>query len=1107
MSSTRRVLAVSLAAVVALAFGVVLLALRYGRPLYYSDGTRGQAGASLSQASMLEFGEARILAELPGEIVGRLARLPDGRWIYGLQRAQGRVDLVAQDPSRPGLPPEALDALNSDGVDFSPAMGPGPSIYFVSDRAGGEGGLDLYRSEWREGSFGPVQSLRAGINTEDDESDPAPALSGPLAGSLVFVRQKPGEKHSRLLLGDLRGEGEALPLFPEWDAAAYEAMLRDPIFDVSGRSLFFVRRSRSGAHLLRTALHRDAFLEPWRLAGLDPDSSWRSPLPGPRGQSIDLLRPGQPALLYRSEAQERLVFWEGQRDLERFLLGGLLFSALLVILITLGGRWSSLDLLTRLLLLSLLIHGLVLLWMSRVDILTRNQEESGDEGTIQVEILSQEADAKSGDGRMEAEPVKDLIFEATQTPMRVEGPSSQLASADSTPSERSRDEVAEAEPDGMVFFEDVAGLSDAVEAPLPQSVDESVSGLVAGQERQPEPARLREARVEADSRTAGALMVRLPRIASLESSTKGKRRSLGGEHPRIQPADPSPANGLATIHDAVESKAPSSVDEELVGLESDTAVDEGLVPTAGRTEEVHAASRVASGLRVDVPDGRSLSSGRSGLEESWKDQRRALPSALLSSSGMAPTPVEAQMRDQIEPSRGDPVPPPSPKPMGTRALVPESQSLLASGSVPPLRPRQADLPGMGQSLKRQAVLLSRIGATPPPRTSLVRASRARRRIDASHHGAKPDVFRNRFGTARIAALRRYGGTQKTEAAVRSGLAYLARVQREDGSWGYKAVLDDKYGETFVGKTGLCLLAFLGAGHVPGKQKVHSPVARKAMEFLLYVQDEETGHFGLTSAYSHGISTYALAECYALTKDKKLKAPLEAAVLWILSQQNRSRDWRHDGGWGYYSPTLESEDGYARTSVSSWQVMALLSARKAGLEVPEPALARARSFFANSYDRRRGYYLYNREPGRLRSRWRTLPASTPASVFSLLLLGEELDTDRVQGGLQFTLARRPRDYRWRGNDAFVREAAGNIYFWYYGTLASFLAGGDTWKQWNQSLVTVLPQAQLADGSFKPMGPYASYAGDDRRDRSYSTAMCVLSLEIYYRYFTPLLQGRR
>ena len=36
--------------------------------------------------------------------------------------------------------------------------------------------------------------------------------------------------------------------------------------------------------------------------------------------------------------------------------------------------------------------------------------------------------------------------------------------------------------------------------------------------------------------------------------------------------------------------------------------------------------------------------------------------------------------------------------------------------------------------------------------------------------------------------------------------------------------------------------------------------------------------------------------------------------------------------------------------------------------------------------------------------------------------------------------------------------------------------------------------------------ANFAGDDDSDRAYSTAMCVLTLEVYYRYFTPLLEVR-
>ena len=42
------------------------------------------------------------------------------------------------------------------------------------------------------------------------------------------------------------------------------------------------------------------------------------------------------------------------------------------------------------------------------------------------------------------------------------------------------------------------------------------------------------------------------------------------------------------------------------------------------------------------------------------------------------------------------------------------------------------------------------------------------------------------------------------------------------------------------------------------------------------------------------------------------------------------------------------------------------------------------------------------------------------------------------------------------------------------------------------------------SWRPISIYArQYAGDDGSDASYATAMNVLSLEVYYRYFTPLL----
>jgi hypothetical protein len=62
-------------------------------------------------------------------------------------------------------------------------------------------------------------------------------------------------------------------------------------------------------------------------------------------------------------------------------------------------------------------------------------------------------------------------------------------------------------------------------------------------------------------------------------------------------------------------------------------------------------------------------------------------------------------------------------------------------------------------------------------------------------------------------------------------------------------------------------------------------------------------------------------------------------------------------------------------------------------------------------------------------------------------------------------------------------------------------------WNAAMKETLVPAQEADGSWRPLDIYArSYARDDDRDRSYTTAMCVLSLEVYYRYYLPLLKVR-
>ncbi|MFO0981400.1 MAG: hypothetical protein U1E76_06530 [Planctomycetota bacterium] len=369
------------------------------------------------------------------------------------------------------------------------------------------------------------------------------------------------------------------------------------------------------------------------------------------------------------------------------------------------------------------------------------------------------------------------------------------------------------------------------------------------------------------------------------------------------------------------------------------------------------------------------------------------------------------------------------------------------------------------------------------------------------------VYSRRFGEEKQIAIKTYGGSAETERAVAQGLQYLASIQNRDGRWGSSQDDDDKYGQVMVGKTALCLLAFLGAGHTPQSSTPYSDVTARAVKFLLSVQDDRSGHFGFTSAYSHGTATYALAECYAITRAPELREPLERAVDHILSEQHENRrDRKDNGGWGYFYPNGRVFDRWPRASISAWQVMALKSARLGGLDIPEQSFRDARSFLLNCWDAEIGAFRYNHDPSRLRSSYATLPGSTPAALFALSLLGELDHTEpAITGGFEFIRERRPREYAYRGEAAFVNQAAGNPYFWYYATLATFVRGGSDWEEWNTALKATLLPAQQQNGSWRPLCIYARYAGDDDRDRSYTTSLCVLMLEVYYRYFTPLLRA--
>ncbi|HEX6882330.1 MAG TPA: prenyltransferase/squalene oxidase repeat-containing protein, partial [Planctomycetota bacterium] len=448
-----------------------------------------------------------------------------------------------------------------------------------------------------------------------------------------------------------------------------------------------------------------------------------------------------------------------------------------------------------------------------------------------------------------------------------------------------------------------------------------------------------------------------------------------------------------------------------------------------------------------------------------------------------------------DPPAGEPAQPaPSARFDATADLAPRSSTASPRTPSAPTRPDLAEAAPVPVAPAPLA-----LSAPPPPAAS-------------ERPGAAPRLaetpYRNRFGAQKLRALEEHGGSAETERAVAAGLAYLARIQERNGAWGQRSDAHSKYLDVRIGKTGLALLAFLGAGHVPEGDTEHAGVAARAVAHLLAAQDAASGHFGSSCSYGHGIATYALAECFALTGDERLRAPLERALEEILRHQSRVEDPRFLGGWGYYyaDGRVWNRDEWPRVSVTAWQVMALESARLGGLGVPDQAFEAARAFLRNAWDPRARAFRYDHDPERLSSGYPILPASTPAALFALSLLGVDPAGEELAAARRFVLTRAPDGYRYTGDDDFVHRARGNPYFWYYATLALFRVGGSEWERWNRALQETLLPAQEPDGSWRPLDVYAEYAGDEDDERTYATAMSVLSLEIYYRYFTPLLRVR-
>ena len=328
-----------------------------------------------------------------------------------------------------------------------------------------------------------------------------------------------------------------------------------------------------------------------------------------------------------------------------------------------------------------------------------------------------------------------------------------------------------------------------------------------------------------------------------------------------------------------------------------------------------------------------------------------------------------------------------------------------------------------------------------------------------------------------------------DAAVSLGLAWLSRQQKSDGHWElHQGYPDAGQVRTNVGATALALLAFLGTGETHREGKNRDRIG-KCLKWLIGAQKKSGPLKGelydfdregdAATFYAHGQATIALCEAFAMTGDAELRGPILDALAFIYEAQHPVT-----GGWKY---RRHSEGDL---SVFGWQMMAMQSARMAGLEIPADVLDKAAHFLDLVQEEEGARYRYEPNPARSPT-----PAMTAEGLFCRQYLGWPADHPALQAGVRYLLE--PE------NLPDWSSPRRNVYHWYYAAQVLHNLGGNDWENWNalarEELVKSQAKAGKVGGSWNPFQPTgAADENADKGGRLYVTCLCLLVLETPYRH---------
>jgi hypothetical protein len=350
---------------------------------------------------------------------------------------------------------------------------------------------------------------------------------------------------------------------------------------------------------------------------------------------------------------------------------------------------------------------------------------------------------------------------------------------------------------------------------------------------------------------------------------------------------------------------------------------------------------------------------------------------------------------------------------------------------------------------------------------------------------------SRGGRTKKELLKRFGGTEASEAAVARALKWISLHQLPNGAWsfnhavvcrglgGCNGVCQPNRAAAVNAATAMGLLPFLGAGqtHLDGTYKetvmrglmfLVNNGQRKTYEGLPCLDLSEEGG----NMYSHGLAAIALCEAYAMTGDPALLEPSQLAINYIVySQDPRTGGWR-------YGPRQAGD-----TSVTGWQVMALKSGHMGHLLVPPQTISRTNVFLDLVSVENGAAYKYMTDSDGMGGH---LPCQ-PIGLLCRMYMGTDKTNPALVAGVE-QLAER----------GVVKN---DIYYNYYAAQVLRHHGGPQWDSYNAELRDWLVESQVTEGH--PEGSWhwtdsQSHRGPLEGGRLCSTSFATMILEVYYRH---------